>query len=141
MANKKFVSLLLLAFGFFVFGGIFYSKFLKGGSTQKTVVPTPTQQVQGETASVKEFTVDGTNFAFNPSEIRVKKGDTVKIVFKDDDGQHNLVIDGYNVSTNLIGPGSQDTIEFVADTVGEFEYYCSVGSHRALGMSGKLIVE
>jgi len=141
MANKKSVTLLLLVLGFFVFGGIFYSKFLKGSSTQKTVGPAPTQQVQGETSSVKEFTVDGTNFAFNPSEIKVKKGDTVKIVFKDDDGQHNLVIDGYNVSTNLIGPGSQDTIEFVADTVGEFEYYCSVGSHRALGMSGKLIVE
>ena len=141
MANKKYVTLLLLAFGFFVFGGIFYSKFIKGNNSQNTVSPTPTQQVQGETASVKEFTVDGTNFAFNPSEIKVKQGDIVRIIFKDDDGQHNLVIDGYNVSTDLIGPGSQDTIEFVADTVGEFEYYCSVGSHRELGMSGKLVVE
>jgi plastocyanin len=29
----------------------------------------------------------------------------------------------------------------VADKKGTFEYYCSVGQHRALGMKGKLVVE
>jgi len=32
-------------------------------------------------------------------------------------------------------------VEFTADTPGEFEYYCSVGQHRANGQVGKLIVE
>ena len=34
------------------------------------------------TTSTKTFTVNGSNFAFAPSTITVKKGDTVRIVFK-----------------------------------------------------------
>lgn len=91
-------------------------------------------------APVKEFTVDGTNYAFSPSTITVNKGDTVKITFKDDDGRHNLVINGYNVATNIIDGGSEDSITFVADKTGNFEYYCSVGNHRDQGMTGTLVV-
>lgn len=91
--------------------------------------------------NVKEFTVGGTNFAFSPNKITVKKGDMVKITFRDDDGTHNLVVTGYNVSTNVIGEGSQDTIQFVADKSGTFEYFCSVGGHREAGMVGTLVVE
>ncbi len=98
--------------------------------------------VQGESTSVpaKVFTVTGTNYAFDPSTITVNKGDTVKIIFKDDDGIHNLVVAGYGVSTRTINSG-QDVVEFVADKTGEFEYYCSVGSHRDLGMTGTLLVK
>ena len=32
-------------------------------------------------------------------------------------------------------------VEFVASIAGTFEYYCSVGEHRAKGMKGNLIVE
>jgi plastocyanin len=32
-------------------------------------------------------------------------------------------------------------IEFVANKKGKFEYYCSVGEHRAMGMKGNLVVE
>lgn len=92
-------------------------------------------------SSVKEFTVEGSNYKFSPSEIRVKKGDTVKITFKDDDGSHNLVIEGYNVKTNIIGPGSEDTVTFLADKSGSFKYFCSVGEHAELGMTGTFIVE
>ncbi len=107
-------------------------------------------QVQGESASntatnvssenVKEFTINGSSFKFEPAEIKVSKGDTVKITFKDDDGTHNLVVDGYNVSTRILSEGT-DTIQFVANKAGTFEYYCSIGSHRDLGMKGTLIVE
>ena len=40
-----------------------------------------------------------------------------------------------------INGGETDSIEFVADKVGTFEYYCSVGQHRSMGMVGKLTVE
>lgn len=33
------------------------------------------------------------------------------------------------------------SVTFVADTLGTFEYYCSVGNHRAQGMVGNLVVE
>lgn len=109
--------------------------------------PQPQTQVQAESTNntvnntnVKEFTVSGSNFKFEPANITVNKGDTVKIIFKDDDGTHNLVVDGYNVSTRILSDG-QDSIQFVADKTGTFEYYCSVGSHRDLGMKGNLIVQ
>jgi plastocyanin len=92
-------------------------------------------------ASVKTFTVSGKPFSFDPSEIRVKKGDTVKIVFKNTEGIHDWVIDEFNVRTPKIQAGQTATIEFIATKTGTFEYYCSVGSHRAQGMKGKLIVE
>jgi nitrite reductase (NO-forming) len=91
--------------------------------------------------SVKEFTVDGSSFEFDPKTITVSKGDTVKITFKDNDGRHDLVVDGYNVRTNVIGPGATDTVEFVADKSGSFEYFCSVSNHKELGMTGKLVVQ
>src|SRR4051812_1936782 len=51
------------------------------------------------TSKVKEFTVTGQNFSFTPSTISVKKGDKVKIIFKNGDGFHNLIIDEFNVKT------------------------------------------
>ena len=90
---------------------------------------------------VKEFTVNGSSFAFDPAIITVDKGDTVKITLIDDDGRHDLVVDGYNVSTNTLSEGGSDTIQFVADKTGSFEYYCSVANHRDLGMKGTLVVQ
>ena len=90
---------------------------------------------------MKEFTVHGGKFRFNPSEMRVKVGDTVRINFISDDMMHDLVIDELGVRTKVIPSGSSDVIEFTVDKEGTYEYYCSVGNHRAQGMVGNLIVE
>lgn len=90
---------------------------------------------------VKTFTVSEGNFFFNPSEIRVKKGDKVKINFNDADGMHDFVIDELNLKTKRINAGEDATVEFTADTVGQYAFYCSVGQHRVNGMEGKFIVE
>ena len=100
--------------------------------------PAATQTPSGP---VKEFTVSGSNFKFSPSKITVKKGDNVKITFKDDDGMHNLVVDGYNVQTNTIKSGDSDSVTFLADKTGTFTYYCAVDSHRQKGMTGTLVVQ
>lgn len=92
-------------------------------------------------ADVREFKVVGTPFKFDVGEIRVKEGDTVRIVFTNSQGTHDLVIDEFNARTKITQTGEADTIEFVANKKGTFEYYCSVGNHRAMGMLGKLIVE
>jgi plastocyanin len=93
------------------------------------------------TGSVKSFTVEGSSYSFTPSTITVNKGDTVKITFVNKNGIHDLVVDGYNVRTKQIGAGKQETIQFVANKTGTFEYYCSVGNHRAMGMKGSLKVQ
>jgi nitrite reductase (NO-forming) len=84
--------------------------------------------------------VDGGNFKFSPNKIEVKKGDTVEIVFKNTEGFHDFVIDEFNAKTSQIQAGKTETVTFVADKTGSFEYYCSVGTHRQMGMKGTLVV-
>lgn len=92
-------------------------------------------------ATVREFTVVGTSFAYSPSAIAVNRGDRVKIIFKDNGGFHDFVIEGLNVASKRINSGQEDAVEFTADKTGSFEYYCSVDSHRAKGMRGTLTVK
>jgi plastocyanin len=93
------------------------------------------------TSAVKEFTVVGSNFKFEPSVLSVNKGDTVKITFKDINGFHDFRIDEFNVATKQMQEGNEQTVTFIADKAGSFEYYCSVGEHRAMGMKGTLTVK
>jgi len=113
------------------------------GIEESMLTPTATDSSQsGEMdQAVKEFTVNGDNFTFDLKEIKVKKGDTVRIVFNNTEGTHDLVLDEFDVATKMLQAGGTETVEFVADQTGEFEYYCSVGSHRQMGMKGTLIVE
>jgi len=115
-------------------------------ATQEADKDDKTDKPQGETqnspeAAVKTFNVTGQNFAFSLKEIRVAKGDKVKINFESVGGFHDLVIDGYGQATTKVSDGQKASIEFTADKPGTFEYYCSVGSHRQMGMVGKFIVE
>ena len=90
---------------------------------------------------VKEFTISGKNFSFAPSTIKVEKGTRVKITFQNSAGFHDFVVEGYSVATKQPQSPATEVLEFTADKMGTFEYYCSVGTHRAMGMKGMLIVE
>lgn len=143
------VIILLVIIGGVLFFTTQTSQVSNTTNTQTTVSPTEGSLVspsaeasgammEGEAKTVK---VTGSNFKFNPAEIRVKKGDTVKIVFTNSGGTHDFVIDEFNVRTPVIEGGETAEVEFVADKTGTFEYYCSVGQHRQMGMVGNLIVE
>lgn len=103
-------------------------------------VETGTETTEGA-GEVREFVVEGGMFYFAPEMMEVNKGDTVRIVFKNAEGKHDWVIDEFNARTAILDAGEEETIEFVADQTGSFEYYCSVGSHRAQGMKGTLTVK
>lgn len=93
------------------------------------------------TGDVKEFIISGRNFSLTPNSITVKKGDKVKITFQNTEGSHNFVISEFNVATKTIKSGEEASVEFTADKIGSFQYYCSIGTHRAMGMWGVLKVE
>lgn len=149
--NKAVITLIIIAV---LIGGAWYL-YTKpsdtpqaSGTTDNTntpATPPPTSDTSStpteSTSGVKEFTISGQNFSFSPSAITVKKGDTVKITFKNISGFHDFHIDEFNVATKQISGGTQETVEFSADKSGSFEYYCSVGNHRAMGMRGTLTVE
>lgn len=120
-------------------------------SSMENMTPSPTEAMSSspnasatssaKAGAVKEFTVTGSNFKFEPSSITVKKGDTVKITFQNSGGSHDFVIDQFSIKTPIISSGKEATVQFVADKTGTFEYYCSVANHRAMGMVGNLIVQ
>ena len=89
---------------------------------------------------VKEFTIASDHFSFVPNSMQVKKGDRVKITFSNPLGTHDLKIDEFNAATPKLSAGQSAVVEFIADKAGAFEYYCSVGNHRAMGMWGTLVV-
>jgi len=90
---------------------------------------------------VKEFTITGKDFSFVPNTINVNKGDKVRILFQNTIGFHDFKIDEYGLATKQTKAPYQEILEFTADKVGIFEYYCSVGTHRVMGMKGILNVE
>lgn len=134
-----------------VFGVWFYAAQNKQQTVSTPAVtdvvqtPAPEEKKEASDAAmvsdVKEVVVEGSAFKFMPAEIKVKKGQTVKIVFKNTGGMHDFVVDEFKAKTKIIKANETDTIQFVADKAGTFEYYCSVGNHRAMGMKGNLIVE
>jgi plastocyanin len=117
------------------------------GTVGNTPSQTGTNSVTGGVSAdvnlgteVKEFIVTGTNFKFVPNVISVNRGDKVRIVFKNTEGFHDFKIDEYGAATAQLRAPSEEVIEFVADKVGAFEYYCSVGTHKQMGMKGTLNV-
>lgn len=87
------------------------------------------------------FNLDSFRFGYSEEEIIVNQGDTVTINLTSSDGRHDWVVDEFNAATEIIEEGETTSVTFVADQVGEFEFYCSVGSHREQGMVGTLIVQ
>lgn len=147
--------IVLAAVGFWLYqrGGVTSEMLLQESeSPSASPVPTPTASPEGNgsnaspmpeepVSNIKTFIVSGQPFSLVPNEIEVNKGDTVRITFKNISGTHDFVIDEFNVRTKVIQTGQEETVEFVADKVGTFVYYCSVGTHRQMGMWGELIVK
>jgi nitrosocyanin len=104
--------------------------------TQASQLPTQAVTTEG----VKEFVLEGGSFYYKPNVITVKKGDKVKVTMNSVSMMHDFVIDELNVKSEVAPSGKAAVVEFTADKAGSFEFYCSVGQHRANGMVGTLVV-
>ncbi len=132
MKNNSLVLIvvIVLVFG----GGYLYLK------NQKQVAQ-PTPKMEQKQESVKEFSMTAKQWAFNPSEIRVKAGDTVRLKVKSIDVTHGFSLPDFNVDERL-EPGKEISVEFIANKKGTFTFFCSVlcgEGHR--DMKGTLVVE
>jgi heme/copper-type cytochrome/quinol oxidase subunit 2 len=96
-------------------------------------------------------------YAFEPSVLRVNRGDTVRLRITSKDVTHGLLLEGYDLSASIIPdspylevshpsrPGEKpqklEELVFVADKPGKFRYRCSrtCGSMHPF-MQGELIV-
>ncbi len=113
-------------------------------SNSPSPTPVENEDMMSPSPSIEDtinFRVEGEPYSFSPDIIRVKQGDRVRIEFISTQGLHDFVLDEFDVRTEQLSEGETETIEFVADTQGTYEFYCSVGNHRQLGMVGTFIVE
>jgi len=94
-----------------------------------------------EDSATRVIALDGFNYGYSQEEIRVAEGTEVTIELTSTDGFHDWVVDEFDAATERVRDGETTTVTFVADEPGTYEYYCSVGNHRALGMVGTIIVE
>jgi plastocyanin len=113
-------------------------------SAMPSTAPSANEAMTASPSSMSnEMTIDveGGAFYFKPNTITVKKGQKVKINFTSKDMVHNFVVDELAVKSPTVKGGTNATFEFTPDKTGTFEYYCSIGQHRAKGMVGKITVE
>ena len=79
-------------------------------------------------------------FAFDPKEMRVKKGTRVTVVLTSPDFVHGFSVPDFNVRADGI-PGKTVEVTFVADKAGKFIYLCDNFCGEDHGtMTGFLIV-
>jgi len=125
------VAVLFLVIGFFI-----------GKNTTKDTIKN--QEVVSDEnyePMLREFSLATTDFSFGLKEIRARKGDTIKLLITNNGGIHSFKINEFSINIGEIKEGETKVVEFLADKVGTFTYYCGEGDHRNLGMEGKLIID
>ncbi len=119
---------------------------VSNGSSVNGAIDSVADSAPASSAPEVTFSLTGENFKFvmdghDAPELRVTLGEKVRIEFANAQGFHDWVLDELNARTAQIRAGESSSVEFVADKKGTFEYYCSVGSHRQMGMKGRFVVE
>ena len=89
---------------------------------------------------IVEIRIENKGLTFTTNIIKVRQGTRVLLTFVNTGGLHDWKLDEFDAATSKIKAGDSETIEFVADMAGSFEFYCSVGNHRRAGMWGEFIV-
>lgn len=116
--------------------------------------------IDGEHA--RTIVVEATEFAFGPSEIHVKVGETVRLVLENHGAVlHDITAEVFEGEAQAAGAamhehqagmamamfhtaanaGETSELFFVASEAGEYALFCSVPGHAQLGMTAVLIVE
>ena len=108
--------------------------------TSPSAAPSGTVMDAEDSTAEKVITMDAGSFYYSVKTIDVKKGQKVKIVMTAKDMMHDFNIDELDAHMPITQAGETNTIEFTADQVGTFEYYCGVGQHRTQGQVGKITV-
>lgn len=86
--------------------------------------------------------VTAKEFAFEPKEVKVKAGQSVKLVLENKGViEHDIVFDKLGVKTATIQPGKTAELTFTPKAKGRYAIYCSVPGHKEAGMTGTLVVE
>ena len=88
-----------------------------------------------------EIRVTARKYEFSPNEIKVKRGDHIRLVITALDRDHGFKLEAFHVDQKL-SKGEPVTVEFTADQIGTFPFecshFCGLGHQK---MKGQLTVE
>jgi cytochrome c oxidase subunit 2 len=100
----------------------------------------PLAQPDNDVSGRRQFTMTARKFEFEPEIIDVRRNDIVRLTITSADIDHSFTIDAYRIQKR-IPAGGNVTLEFRADEVGRFPFYCSMRIDPGCAeMSGELIV-
>lgn len=136
---KKFLFIFLLLVGFILIGAG-CERAVTTNKAAQTISNTNSIDTN-TTVAVKEFEMTVKQWEFNPSTITVSQGDKVKLNINSIDVDHGFAISEFGVNETL-SSGQTTTVEFTADKVGTYTFFCSVqcGVGHS-NMQGQLEVE
>lgn len=93
------------------------------------------------TGEIKVFEMTAKQWEFEPSTITVNRGDTVELHIESLDVTHGFSLPDFGIN-EVLEPGKDVHVEFVADKTGTFTFACSVPCGSGHGrMSGQLVVQ
>jgi cytochrome c oxidase subunit 2 len=100
------------------------------------------ESANSDDSSLREFGVVVSQWKWEPSVIKVRQGERVRLNIESIDVLHGLVIPELDVYNYDLPAGKTTTLEFVATKKGRFEFLCSVFcGDRHIEMTGVIIVE
>ncbi|WP_414837578.1 plastocyanin/azurin family copper-binding protein [Candidatus Nanosalina sp. VS9-1] len=109
-------------------------------STTDSPVENPANSSEASSEVNRTIQVNGGNFYFESDDIEVEAGQTVRFVFVNDGGTHDMRIPSMNAGTEIISGGESESFTVTFDEEGEIEFICSVGNHAEQGMTGTITV-
>lgn len=75
---------------------------------------------------------------FRPRQLRLRKGETARLLLKTADEEHCFALDAWRVEKRIV-PGKATSVELTPDRAGEFPFYCCLEPENK-ALQGKLVV-
>jgi manganese oxidase len=108
-----------------------------GGDDEETTASTPATTETAAEAAATEVAM--TEYAFDPSDLTVKSGDSVDVV-NDGEIPHNYTVEDTDVATEDLDAGQNEELPIDLDP-GDYTVICTIAGHAEQGMTGNLTVE
>jgi cytochrome c oxidase subunit II len=103
--------------------------------------PEPDARLSGRVVNgVREIEIEASQFEFTPDSIIVNQNEEVRLILTTADVAHGIGLSQFGINAT-VNPGETTMIEFTADTVGVFTFFCTVPCGPGHGaMTGQLEV-